>query len=101
MTDIPASRRKQGKPELFCVFCKRIKHFDSLSGLWGHVIHKHDGIDTPQRLREICRTAESWVEYWTHNSDGGKRGSATLKRLEQVMRGDFSWDVVLGWNLRG
>lgn len=57
VTDRPVSREKKGKPLLFCVFCKGIKAFDTASGYWGHLVHKHDGIDTSHRLNEIRRTA--------------------------------------------
>ena len=63
-------------------------------------MHKHDGMDTEERLREIRRTGTLWREYWKNYSDGGKRGLATVGRLEQLEEEGFSWDTVLSWNLR-
>ncbi|KAI4284959.1 MAG: hypothetical protein L6R38_001026 [Xanthoria sp. 2 TBL-2021] len=100
VTDRPVSRGKRGKPVSFCVFCKSIKAFDTAAGYWGHLVNKHDGIDTSMRLDEIRRTAAEWTVYWEENSDGGKRGHATKQRLEQVKQAGFDWDVVLAWELR-
>lgn len=88
------------KPRLLCIFCKRLKNLQTISGLWGHIVHKHDGIDVEDRLREIRRTARLWRRYWDENVDGGKGGSATVKRLEEVEKDDFNWGTVLSWKLR-
>ena len=96
----PTTKRKCGKPEFICPFCKKIKGYDSVAGYWGHLVHKHDGLDTERRLTEIRRTAVLWREYWDQYSDGGKRGQATRLRLEQVASDNFNWDVVLSWGLR-
>ncbi|KAL8782339.1 MAG: hypothetical protein Q9213_005460 [Squamulea squamosa] len=97
--DCPVSRRKSCKPDLFCKFCKRIRAFDSLAGFWGHVVHKHDGIEIPKRLEEIRRTATEWRIY-SEQQEGGKKGQSTLKRIEQALRADFDWEIVLAWELR-
>ncbi|KAI4237115.1 MAG: hypothetical protein LQ349_002098 [Xanthoria aureola] len=97
--DRPASRRIPGKPDLICMFCKKIKAFDSAAGYWGHLVHKHDGIDTSNRLDEIRRTAAQWKVYFDIQ-DGGKGGRVMKYRLEELMQDGFDWDAVLAWGLR-
>ena len=78
------------KPQLLCIFCKRLKNLQTVTGLWGHIVHKHDGIDVEGRLREIRRTARLWRTYWDENVDRGKGGTATVKRLEEAEKDDFN-----------
>lgn len=83
------------------MFCKRIKSFDSISGFWGHLVHKHDGIETLMRLEQIYLTAVKWNEYCQKKySNGGKGGNVTKRRIEQVLEGGLTWDDVLDWKLR-
>lgn len=81
------------------MFCKKIKAFDSAAGYWGHLVHKHDGIDTSNRLDEIRRTAAQWKVYFDIQ-DGGKGGRVMKYRLEELMQDGFDWDAVLAWGLR-
>ena len=102
VTERPSPRKKNGKPDLFCVFCKRIKKpYDTIAGLWSHIVHKHDGIDTSARLEEIHRIAAQWRFYLDNFTDGGERGQRTRKRLEELQEPGFDWNRLLDWNLRG
>ena len=89
------------KPKLLCVFCKRSKNLQTIAGYWGHLVHKHDGVDTDQRLTEVRRTGSLWRKYWQEHSNGGKRGYATIKRLEEIDEEGFCWETVMSWKLRG
>lgn len=94
--------QKEGRPELVCKFCipDRVKPFASIVGLWGHLVHKHQGVGDQERLEEVQRTAALWREYWHYYSDGGKRGNPTWAKLEQTRQDGFTWNDVLCWELR-
>ena len=57
-------------------------------------------VPTPQLVSERKRTATLWRTYWETCSDGGKRNDPTMRKLNQVASEDFTWDMVMGWNLR-
>jgi hypothetical protein len=103
------STGKNGKPELCCIFCERIKPFSSIIALWSHFVHQHyepknrayaKKIEEVRLLEEIRRTAYLWQTYWLRYSDGGKKANPTMAKLNQVVSGDFTWNSVLDWNLR-
>jgi hypothetical protein len=100
----------QGKPELKCRFCSRIKAFKSIIALWSHFVHQHydrEGdnvwsqvvVEEQYLLEEVRRTAHLWRSYWQH-SDGGKRRDPTMIKLRQVEQEGFTWRTVLDWELR-
>jgi hypothetical protein len=108
----PGSPSKEGKPELKCTFCSRIKSFKSVTALWSHFVHQHYDsghseaspygrvvVEIEHLLEEIRRTAHLWHIYWEEFSDGGKQRNPTMMKLKQVVEEGFSWDIVLGWNL--
>ncbi len=99
-TEPPPSLKPAGKPNLLCLFCSKIKNFDSLVGYWGHLVHKHEATDTEARLQEIRRTAVVWRTYWEDYSDGGKRGTKTREKISQAEEDTFDWSMVLDWKLR-
>ena len=95
------SARKEGKPELICKFCERVKGWQSIVGFWTHLVSKHKyDVPADERLSEVKRTADLWKTYWTRYSDGGKRDNSTMAKLKQVESPTFSWQDVENWGLR-
>jgi hypothetical protein len=99
----------EGKPELRCRFCSRIKAFKSIIALWSHYVHQHykstednawsqeiELVEDHYLLEEVRRTAELWRSYWQH-TDGGKHRDPTMIKLKQVAEDNFTWKRVLDW----
>ena len=94
------SAKKEGRPDLVCIFCPHIKSYASITAYWGHLVNKHRDINDDRRLEEVRRTGSLWREYWNLYSDGGKYGNSTMAKLRQIETEGFGWQRVLGWNLR-
>lgn len=93
--------RKEGKPEITCKFCERIRGWQGVIGFWTHLVKAHkDNVSTEARLAEVRRTADLWRTYWTKYSDGGKKDNPTMAKLRQIEDPAFSWQDVLDWDLR-
>ena len=96
-----SSARKEGKPEITCKFCERIRGWQSVIGFWTHLVNAHkEDVPEDARLAEVIRTADLWKTYWARYSDGGKRDNPTMKKLRQMENPAFGWQDVLDWNLR-
>ena len=93
-------RKKEGRPDLLCAFCPRIKGYASITGFWAHLVNKHRDVDDQRRLEEICRAGSLWRTYWERYSDGGKYGNPTMAKLRQIEQEGFGWQQVLDWGLR-
>jgi hypothetical protein len=109
----PESVSLEGKPDLTCAFCPRIKSFKSVIALWSHFVHQHHDsthsrirpsskvvVATDRLLKRIRQTAALWSTYWQRFSDGGKHRNPTMLKLKQVAEEGFSWETVLSWDLR-
>ena len=92
--------KKEGRPDLLCAFCPRIKGYASITGFWAHLVNKHRDVDDQRRLEEICRAGSLWRTYWERYSDGGKYGNPTMAKLRQIEQEGFGWQQVLDWGLR-
>ena len=96
-----SSVRKEGKPEITCKFCERVRGWQGVAGFWTHLVKMHkDNIPEDARLAEVKRTADLWRTYWVRYSDGGKRDNPTMIKLRQMEDPAFCWQDVLNWNLR-
>jgi len=95
-----APRKPEGRPDLVCAFCESTTTFAGIINLWTHFVQKHNDVQDTKRLSEIRRTATMWIEYWKNYSDGGKRGNATMAKLQQIGQEGYSWSDVEAWGLR-
>ncbi|ETS81475.1 hypothetical protein PFICI_06477 [Pestalotiopsis fici W106-1] len=79
-------KRKAHKPSLACNLCPRIRGFESVVALWGHIVRKHEDRSDGDKLIEIRRTAELWRSYEESQTGLSRRSrkNNTLTRLAEV-----------------
>lgn len=88
------------RPDLCCPFCPAARIFNSVAGLWGHLVHKHDDEDDGNRAAAVRSSALEWKGYWLTMGMTPQPGSPTLSRITQALAPGFSWAEVQSWDLR-
>lgn len=91
--------KKDHKPDLVCLFCSRIKSFESLKGYFAHLVKNHKKISTADRLYEMRRAASLWREYWDLCPSRAAGSHRTEVMLKDLLDKSPVWDDVLAWKL--
>lgn len=94
-------RGRVPRPDLCCPFCPADKMtFNSVTGFWGHIAHKHDDEDDGERANAVRSSAREWEGYWLAMGFTPQSDSPTLSKITQALSSGFSWADVQSWNLR-